>query len=123
MSNISKLDLSAFDEEQRQALEQELQGAVVVITDGLIKAYRDGKELEDAHLDLIGGPLRIHNEHGYYSVGGNNSDQAEQKPSAEMTNLVSDIWAKRTGRMSDADAVARLKDVYSHRQAQFTHEA
>ena len=117
----AKLNLDILYPDQRAALIQELDGATVVITDNLVKAYKDGKEL-DAHLDMIGGVLRLDNAEGIYRVSadGEESDQGEQKPNAEMTNLVSDIWAKRTNRVSDEQAVANLKNVYANRQAQFT---
>lgn len=114
MSEPAILNLSVLYDDQRAELIKELEGATVVVTENLVRAYRDGKEL-DAHLDMIGNILRMDNPEGIYRVSAETP-----APKPEGNNPIAEIWAKRTGRVSDEEAVARLKDVYANRQAQFT---
>ncbi len=103
-----RLNLDILDPDQRAELLKELgEGVEIVITERRIFALdADGNEIKDAHLDLIAGVLRYENPNGYYRLGG---DEGEAFTPG-VGNLVSDIWAKRTGQPSDADHIAALRN-------------
>jgi len=90
MSKAPRLNLSMLNDESRNGLMDELDGAEIFITGSTIRAFgADGKEIP-AHLDMIDSILRIENQPGYYIVS---KEPEEPAPSAVINPA--EIYAAR----------------------------
>lgn len=121
---MNKLNISGFPDGYSAVAMKELKDADIFVSESGIRIFgADGAELDPARYGWLENVIKQHNGEGHYSgvsLDGDTGDTPPKPGDPSMARLASDIWQKRNPGISDADAVANLRDVYSHRRTAMT---
>lgn len=118
---MNKLNISGFPDGYSAVAIKELNDADIFVSSAGVRIFAaDGKELDPDRYAWLTQTIRQHNAEGHYSGVSIEGDKPGEQFQPSMNRLASEVWAKRNPGITDAQAVANLRDIYSHRRTAMT---